>query len=118
MILSLNFHNLMLAFLREPESRAVIVCSIRFEKPPLAGLTDLMNPRFPALTDGEKATTGKLVLAGSLVNTLNPMRRASCCGMSSVAAVSQSAAASFRRPGCAGESPNQSTGASTATVST
>ena len=30
------------------------------------------------------------VLAGSLVNTLNPMRRASCCGMSSVAAVSQS----------------------------
>ena len=61
MILSLNFHNLMLAFLREPKSRAVIVCSIRFEKPPLAGLTDLMNPRFPALTDGEKATTGKLV---------------------------------------------------------
>ncbi|MBR0818112.1 hypothetical protein [Bradyrhizobium liaoningense] len=58
---TVNFRALMLAFLNEPESKGAIIASITLRKPPLAGLTTLMNARFPTLTDGEKTTTGKLV---------------------------------------------------------
>ncbi|MEH2517516.1 hypothetical protein V1279_003089 [Bradyrhizobium sp. AZCC 1610] len=61
MVLSFDFKASMLAFLREPESLAVIVAFILFGAPPLDGLTRLMNARFPNLTDGEKTTAGKLL---------------------------------------------------------
>jgi hypothetical protein len=63
MILTIDFTKSMQEFLRESESRAIIVAFVRYGAgaAPLDGLTDLMNARFPNMTNGQKIVAGKLM---------------------------------------------------------